>query len=162
GPIERFREWRTAEEEREPPTTEAGAIRRGLARLAVFVAAASGIAYGLSAAIGRGPALGFYIVGALLLARTLFVSGGGVGGRPDPRHRSERGRRKLATGSDLEPRRPGDVERAASFPRALARDLGLDDEVGTNERARRVEKMLQQCGRAIEGKIGDDAERLAR
>ena len=60
--------------------TLAAVIRRALIRLAVAVAAASGVALLIDHWLHRSPALGFYIVGAALLA-VAFTTSTGMSGQ---------------------------------------------------------------------------------
>ena len=60
--------------ERRPPTTFAGAVARGVLRLGIAVAAASGIALLVAHLTGRGTAFGFYVVGAGVLAVAFLTS----------------------------------------------------------------------------------------
>jgi hypothetical protein len=62
------------------PTTLLGAILHGLLRLAIAVGLASGVALSLDHWFGRSAALGFYIVGAALLA-VAFSTSAGMSGR---------------------------------------------------------------------------------
>ena len=66
--------------ERRRPTTLAGAIVQGLVRLAIAVGLASGIALLADHWLHRSTALGFYIVGAALLA-VAFSTSAGMSGR---------------------------------------------------------------------------------
>jgi hypothetical protein len=74
--LDRFRRRRA----RKAPTTPAGAIAQGLLRLGIAVGLASGLAGLLDLWLGRAPALGFYIVGAAVLAVAVGTSAG-MGGR---------------------------------------------------------------------------------
>jgi hypothetical protein len=66
--------------ERRRPTTLFGAILQGLVRLTVAVAVASGVALLVNHWLHRSTALGFYIVGAALLA-VAFSTSAGMSGR---------------------------------------------------------------------------------
>jgi hypothetical protein len=59
---------------RRPPTTLRGAVARGLLRLAITLAIASGIALLIDHLTGRDTSFGFYIVGAAILAIAFFTS----------------------------------------------------------------------------------------
>jgi hypothetical protein len=64
GPWRRLRRWRAG---RRPPRTLAGAIALGLVRLAVGLATGSGLALLLARWMDRPAAIGFYLVGAVIL-----------------------------------------------------------------------------------------------
>jgi hypothetical protein len=74
GLVTRFR--RRFRRKRPRPTTLAGAVLHGLVRLGLAVAVASGIALLLDHLLHRSTALGFYIVGAALLAVAFGTSTG--------------------------------------------------------------------------------------
>ena len=65
---------------RSQPTTLLGALRQGSLRLAIAVTIASGVAFLVDHWLGRSTALGFYIVGAALLA-VAFSTSAGMSGR---------------------------------------------------------------------------------
>jgi hypothetical protein len=65
---------------RKAPTTLRGAIAQGFLRLGVAVGLASGLAGLIDLWLGRGAALGFYVVGAAVLAVAVGTSAG-MGGR---------------------------------------------------------------------------------
>jgi MFS family permease len=62
-----------------PPATIGGVLRRALIRLTVAVAMASGVALLIDHWLHRSRALGFYIVGAALLAVAFSTSVGAAG-----------------------------------------------------------------------------------
>lgn len=64
---------------REPPKTVAGAFLHGLVRLVVATSIASGIALLVDHWLGRSQALGFYLVGGVLLAVAFSTSSGMAG-----------------------------------------------------------------------------------
>ena len=74
----RLRERLPRRRERRPPTTLGGVIARGLLRLGIAVAAASGVALLINHFVGRGTAFGFYIVGAAVLAVAFMTSAADV------------------------------------------------------------------------------------
>jgi hypothetical protein len=78
GPLERMRARRR---DRRPPTTLRGAVARGLIRLAISTAVASGIALLVDHWTSRGSSFGFYVVGAGLLAIAFFTSASPMGSR---------------------------------------------------------------------------------
>jgi len=90
GRVGRLR--RRVRRERRAPTTRAGAIARGLLRLATWTAVASGLALLVNAFTNRGSAFGFYIVGGAILAIGFLTSAGGSRVYV-PRHGHEREQR---------------------------------------------------------------------
>ena len=70
--------WRRRRERR-PPTTLLGAIAMALVRLGVVVLVAAGLAGLIDHFMQRAPSLGFYIVGAFVLAAAVLMSAGDVG-----------------------------------------------------------------------------------
>jgi hypothetical protein len=68
GPLRRLRRRRP------PPTTLRGALVRGLVLLGVAVGLGAAAAVGVALALDRTTAVGFYLVGALVLEAAFFVS----------------------------------------------------------------------------------------
>ena len=68
GPLRRLSDWRRRPR---PPRTLAGAVALGLLKLAVGVALASALAVLLARLLGRPSAIGFYVLGAIVLLSAL-------------------------------------------------------------------------------------------
>src|SRR6266550_863920 len=72
----RFHAWRAR---REPPTTRRGVIAHGLLRLTIALGVATGLAFLVDHFKGGNTAVGFYIVGAALLAVAFMTSATSTG-----------------------------------------------------------------------------------
>jgi hypothetical protein len=79
GPVTRLR--RRRQRERRPPATLAGAVRRGLGRLAIVIAVASAVALVVARYADRRASFGLYAVGAFVLLAAVLMSSAGTGTR---------------------------------------------------------------------------------
>lgn len=85
---------------RPPPATLGAAIARGLLRMAFLVALGAGAAYLIARGLDRSLAVGFYLVGAGMLAVAFFSSAADMG-TPDYALTSDRGEREYRVRGSL-------------------------------------------------------------